>query len=76
MEYHCKECKPTHKGRFFKRPDADDLDRYERARLRLLEEPELPIPDDEIPRGTRRIASIAGATGATGRCLPTVSYWD
>ena len=51
MEYHCKECKPTHKGRFLKRPDADDLDRYERARLRLLEETELPIPDDEIPRG-------------------------
>ena len=51
MEYHCKECKPTHKGRFFKRPDADDLDRYEQARLRLLETPELPIPDDEIPPG-------------------------
>ena len=51
MEYHCKECKPTHKGRFFKRPDADDLDRYEQARLRLLETSGLPIPDDEIPRG-------------------------
>ena len=51
MEYHCKECKPTHKGRFFKRPDADDLDRYEQARLQLLETSELPIPDDEIPRG-------------------------
>ena len=51
MEYHCKECKPTHKGRFFKRPDADDLDRYEQARLRLLETPELPIPEEEIPPG-------------------------
>ena len=51
MEYHCKECKPTHKGRFFKPPDADDLDRYEQARLRLLKESELPIPDDEIPPG-------------------------
>ena len=51
MEYHCKECKPTHKGRFFKRPDADDLDRYEQARLRLLETSGLPIPDDEIPPG-------------------------
>ena len=51
MEYHCKECKPTHKGRFFKRPDADDLDRYEQARQRLLSESELPIPDDEIPPG-------------------------
>ena len=51
MEYHCKECKPTHKGRFFKPPDADDLDRYEQARLRLLKESGLPIPDDEIPPG-------------------------
>ena len=51
MEYHCKECKPTHKGRFFKRPDADDLDRYEQARVQLLQTPGLPIPDDEIPRG-------------------------
>ena len=51
MEYHCKECKPTHKGRFFKRPDADDLDRYEQARLRLLQTPGLPIPEEEIPPG-------------------------
>ena len=51
MEYYCKGCKPTHQGRFFKRPDADDLDRYEQARLRLLQTPGLPIPDDEIPRG-------------------------
>ena len=51
MEYHCKECKPTHKGRFFKRPDANDLGRYEQARLQLLQTPELPIPNDEIPPG-------------------------
>ncbi len=51
MEYHCESCKPTHKGRFFKRPDPDDLDRYEQARFQLLKEPRLPIPDDEIPPG-------------------------
>ena len=51
IEYHCEFCKPTHKGRFFKRPDAEDLDRYDQARLRLQESPGLPIPDDEIPRG-------------------------
>ena len=51
IEYHCASCKPAHKGRFFKRPDADDLDRYDQARLRLQESPGLPIPDDEIPRG-------------------------
>ena len=26
IEYHCVSCKPSHAGRFFKRPDADDLD--------------------------------------------------
>ena len=51
MEYHCQTCKPTHKGRFFKRPDVDDLRRYEQAKLQLLQTPGLPIPDDEIPRG-------------------------
>ncbi len=51
MEYHCESCKPTHKGRFFKRPEPDDLDRYEQARLQLLENPGLPIPDGEIPPG-------------------------
>ena len=51
MEYHCKECKPTHKGRFFKRPDANDLDRYEQARLQLMEASGLPIPDCEILPG-------------------------
>ena len=51
IEYHCESCKPAHKGRFFKRPDADDLDRYDQARLRLQESSGLPIPDDEIPRG-------------------------
>lgn len=51
IEYHCAQCKPAHKGRFFKRPDADDLDRYDQARLQFSESPELPIPDDEIPPG-------------------------
>ena len=51
MEYHCESCKPTHKGRFFKRPDPDDLDRHEQARLRLIKEPGLPIPNDLIPPG-------------------------
>ena len=51
IEYHCEMCKPTHKGRFFKRPDADDHERYEQARLRLLKQASLPIPDDEIPPG-------------------------
>ena len=51
MEYYCKGCKPTHEGRFFKRPDREDLERYEQARLHLLNESDLPIPNDEIPEG-------------------------
>lgn len=58
IEYQCERCKPTHEGRFFKRPEADDLRRLERARKSFEEAgPTLPIPDDEIPAGdeTRRL---------------------
>ncbi len=48
-EYHCEACKPTRKGRLFKRPDLDDHERYEQARLQLLQESGLPVPDEEIP---------------------------
>jgi adenine-specific DNA methylase len=52
LEYHCEHCKPTHQGRFFKRPDPGDLDRYSAARKRFaIEGPGLPIPDDEVPAG-------------------------
>nr|HDM59266.1 DUF1156 domain-containing protein [Bacillota bacterium] len=37
LEYYCSNCKPSHAGRFFKRPDADDLARYEQATQRLKE---------------------------------------
>lgn len=52
IEHHCAACKPTHAGRFFKRPDADDLARVHRASERFAEiEPALPIPSDPIPDG-------------------------
>jgi adenine-specific DNA methylase len=51
MEYYCELCKARHTGRFFKRPDADDLAKYERARMLLMDSPDLPIPDDTIPPG-------------------------
>ena len=52
VEYHCATCKPNHKGRFFKRPDEEDLAQYERA-SHLFEQlsGELPIPSDYIPSG-------------------------
>jgi adenine-specific DNA methylase len=51
IEYHCALCKPAHNGRFFKRPDAHDLARVERAVARLESARDLPIPNDEIPSG-------------------------
>ncbi len=51
MEYHCRTCKPTHSGRFFKRPDPADLARYGRAANMLGAEDTRFVPDDEIPPG-------------------------
>jgi len=51
LEYHCEKCKPTHSGRFFNKPDAQDLLRFEQARTLLAQTPDLPIPEDEIPSG-------------------------
>jgi putative DNA methylase len=51
IEYHCHACRATHAGRFFKRPDADDLRRYARAVTRLACTRARHIPDDEIPAG-------------------------
>ena len=52
MEYHCPKCKPGWRGRFFKRPDEEDVKRVGRAEKLLVELGEaLPIPDDPIPPG-------------------------
>jgi len=51
MEYHCRTCKPTHSGRFFKRPDPADLANYERAAAMLDSTETGFVPDDEIPPG-------------------------
>jgi adenine-specific DNA methylase len=58
VEYHCEQCKPGHRGRFFKRPDSDDLRRFQQAEQRYRElGHELPIPNDLIPDGdeTKRL---------------------
>ena len=51
IEYHCADCKTEHAGRFFKRPDKDDLARFEQARAILSEQYDLPIPGDAILGG-------------------------
>lgn len=51
IEYHCDQCKPQHQGRFFKKPDRQDLARFTTAVQHLANCSDLPIPDDEIPPG-------------------------
>lgn len=51
LEYHCNSCKAGHAGRFFKRPDTEDLARFSQASARLGATPGLPIPGEEIPPG-------------------------
>jgi hypothetical protein len=49
IEYHCPACKPTHQGRFFKRPDAADLARYAEAAGAWSRTRASYVPGDEIP---------------------------
>lgn len=51
IEYYCGQCKPHHEGRFFKKPDRDDLARYDQAAARLDRMKARYIPDDAIPAG-------------------------
>lgn len=60
IEYHCSRCKPNRRGRFFKNPDDEDLDRERRAAVALHElerARNLLIPEDEVPVGdeTKRL---------------------
>ena len=51
LEYYCPSCKPFHAGRFFKKPDAEDLARYEQAAQRLEKIQPRFIPDENIRPG-------------------------
>ncbi len=51
IEYHCHSCRGEHTGRFFKRPDAEDLYRYTEAAARLGHTRLRYVPNDEIPSG-------------------------
>jgi hypothetical protein len=51
IEYHCLDCKPKHRGRFFKKPDSEDLARFEEAGKRLKRAQSAMVPDDPIPPG-------------------------
>ena len=51
IEYHNHKRKAEHKGRFFKRPDAEDLARTEAAVERWQQLSASFVPDDLIPPG-------------------------
>lgn len=51
IEYHCPKCKQNHKGRFFKKPDKNDLLKYDKAAEILNDIIPNFVPDDEIPKG-------------------------
>ena len=51
IEYHCLRCKPEHRGRFFKKPDDDDLARYAEAVSGWTNMEPAFVPEDVIPRG-------------------------
>jgi putative DNA methylase len=51
IEYHCRRCKPTHRGRFFKKPDEIDLGNYAKAAALLAEIGTRNVPEDAILPG-------------------------
>lgn len=51
IEYYCPICKPRQRGRFFKKPDQDDLKKYAQASKYRAQVPSSYVPDEEIPRG-------------------------
>ena len=51
IEYHCEACRPSHRGRFLKKPDSDDCNRYAAAARALTRAPRDTVPDDRIPAG-------------------------
>lgn len=51
LEYYCPSCREHHTGRFFKAPDARDLEKANKAETRWAKTQARYVPDDEIPSG-------------------------
>ncbi len=51
MEYHCPVCKPSHEGRFFKKPDGQDLLRVKETTERWSRMRPKYVPEAAIPSG-------------------------
>jgi len=51
MEYYCKSCKPSHNGRFFKKPDPEDNQKTKQAEKIWASIAARFVPDDKIRSG-------------------------
>lgn len=51
IEYFCPECNRFHKGRFFKKPDDQDIQKIQESSNRLNRMHTKYIPEDKIPSG-------------------------
>jgi adenine-specific DNA methylase len=51
IEYQCWRCKDGHRGRFFKRPEREDLLRFAKAPQRWKRTRPRFVPEDRIPEG-------------------------
>lgn len=51
IEYYCEECFSKTPGRLFKKPDADDFEKYRQAERRLDKTQSQYVPDEKIPAG-------------------------
>jgi hypothetical protein len=51
IEYHCPACKSGQAGRFFKKPDLQDIERVQQADERWRRTDPHFVPDDAIPSG-------------------------
>lgn len=51
IEYYCPQCKPNYKGRFFKKPEPADLEKYDQASLNWSGLTPIFVPEEDIPAG-------------------------
>ncbi|MDA8240426.1 MAG: hypothetical protein M0Z67_08660 [Nitrospiraceae bacterium] len=51
IEYHCTKCKDKHSGRFFKKPDKQDMSFFQESESQLKKMRSKFVPHDEIPKG-------------------------
>ncbi len=51
IEYYCPQCKQSHKGRFFKKPDHVDLEKYHQSEERWGSLEARFVPGEKIPAG-------------------------